>query len=564
MSRYILYIFVGVILCVYAQESFSYSNKALCYDLYWRVEDSKISPKNTLWITIENDDFIPVQDGVILDTYLLGSREWYISYTITGIDGDPSVLKDGNPNTSLELNPKVHKEVLINFTKEIQSSTLKFIFSDSSSFYDKEFFYSNDDKNYTSFDIFDINTYHFTSIKIVYKEKEGKKVTDNEIISISEIMFHDMKNFFIIQPQNSSPIEILSWNICNNKEVFPINSNIEFYSDSLIVDINLIKKEDFESMYQKTHIIKKAGPPLYIKSSDITTNDSEYTLKWTSPGAITSTIQWEVPLTTVTPKNKIFELKVPLSLDSKNIFTISSYDKYGNSESKNITIQHISLPNNSINSEISISKEIPDTTPTFIPTWTQALHIDVALPSDTPPGGNNMMEDFTKKYIQELLSLKAINTDIDTFMPQKDITRAEFLKILFNVFKIDYSEEGENISMFTDLEKNDWKTKVASAAIRTWISNGYPDNTFRPDNPISRIEAIKFIVKLIWMEVYENNSSFIDVPEKWMTKYLSIAKNKGIINGEKSELWTLFKPLHNITRGESAKIIINGKKINIE
>ena len=72
-----------------------------------------------------------------------------------------------------------------------------------------------------------------------------------------------------------------------------------------------------------------------------------------------------------------------------------------------------------------------------------------------------------------------------SFKPNKPITRAEFAAI---ASRFDALAQGNAIS-FSDLAPSHWGyNAIRSAATKGWIS-GYPDNTFRPEQAITRAEV---------------------------------------------------------------------------
>ncbi len=173
------------------------------------------------------------------------------------------------------------------------------------------------------------------------------------------------------------------------------------------------------------------------------------------------------------------------------------------------------------------------------------------------PATEQELSTLSQDYIGQLIALWAVNVTRDEFMPEKDITRVEFLKILFKVEGIDYQTAKAPKNKFIDLEDGKWTTKVAYKAVELGVSNGYDDGTFRPDATISRIEAIKFILKLKHVALTETTKTlFIDVTDNWMKKYVNTAKELGIISGQETNAGPIFRPFDLITRGESAKVII--------
>lgn len=72
-----------------------------------------------------------------------------------------------------------------------------------------------------------------------------------------------------------------------------------------------------------------------------------------------------------------------------------------------------------------------------------------------------------------------------TFRPRKSISRAEFVTILTGIY-------GENTSKgmpFSDVGRGWCYDAVATAYANGWVS-GYTDGTFRPDQTITRAEAV--------------------------------------------------------------------------
>ncbi len=86
-----------------------------------------------------------------------------------------------------------------------------------------------------------------------------------------------------------------------------------------------------------------------------------------------------------------------------------------------------------------------------------------------------------------------------TFGQGKTITRAEVLKILFILSTGEGNEElySGNNPMFPDVTGDKWYAPYVNWAVQLGIVGGYPDGTFKGDNPITFAEASKiFIVAL--------------------------------------------------------------------
>jgi len=172
-------------------------------------------------------------------------------------------------------------------------------------------------------------------------------------------------------------------------------------------------------------------------------------------------------------------------------------------------------------------------------------------------------ETFATKYITTLQELWIVNGrdgNGQLFMPESNTTRTEFLKMTLRIFCKDYSNVDTSGLPFGDVNKLDWKAKVIAKALSENLITA-KNSDFRPNDAISRIEAIKILTLAAGLEVTPTDSTvFTDVTVDWMKKYVETAKNAGIANGQNVNGKLIFEPLRNITRAEASKVIINGVK----
>ena len=79
------------------------------------------------------------------------------------------------------------------------------------------------------------------------------------------------------------------------------------------------------------------------------------------------------------------------------------------------------------------------------------------------------------------------------FDPERSITRAEFTVIAMKFA----NTSGGGVNIFSDVNEDDWfYSAVVDSTQYGWI-NGYPDGTFRPDNPITREQFFKITVNFL-------------------------------------------------------------------
>lgn len=164
---------------------------------------------------------------------------------------------------------------------------------------------------------------------------------------------------------------------------------------------------------------------------------------------------------------------------------------------------------------------------------------------------------WSAEYIKELSSLGVISGYEDgTFRPENNITREEFVKLVFEAFKIPLND---SVNVFADVSNDAWYQKYVSSAYRLGIVNGITENAFGVGKNISRQDMAVIIIRAL---EYKNQSlkqgdvsaDFVD--SKGISSYAFSAvetlANAGIISGnEVGE----FMPSGNATREQVAKII---------
>lgn len=177
--------------------------------------------------------------------------------------------------------------------------------------------------------------------------------------------------------------------------------------------------------------------------------------------------------------------------------------------------------------------------------------------TDNKPVVNNSFNDIKSHWaleeINEFVNKGYISGYSDnTFRPNEKITRAEFITIVNKVFG--FTEKGtEN---FEDVSDIDWFYKDILVAMKVGYINGYKDNTFRPNEYITREEAAK-IINNIHQEEHSNFdkvSGFIDKEEisTWAIESIESMLENGYMKGYKDNT---IKPKNKITRAEAVCLL---------
>ncbi len=134
----------------------------------------------------------------------------------------------------------------------------------------------------------------------------------------------------------------------------------------------------------------------------------------------------------------------------------------------------------------------------------------------------------------------------------RNLTRAEFLKLVLNAAKVDVTKE--SAPTYSDVPADHTLAQYIAYATRMNIVSGQ-DNKFRPNDSISRGEAMKVLVNATKLDRATEIKSFTDVtPSYSLATYVQTAKDNCIVQGATA---TTFEPLRGITVAETAKVLYN-------
>lgn len=138
--------------------------------------------------------------------------------------------------------------------------------------------------------------------------------------------------------------------------------------------------------------------------------------------------------------------------------------------------------------------------------------------------------------------------------PEKNITRAEVSTIFFRML-LDESREDfwAQENWFSDVPADQWYNNAVSTLANAGLISGYPDGSFKPNANITRAEfatiAIRFFLEED-VEITENNLS--DVKGHWAEANINLAYALNLINGYPDGT---FRPDQKITRAEAMTIV---------
>lgn len=145
----------------------------------------------------------------------------------------------------------------------------------------------------------------------------------------------------------------------------------------------------------------------------------------------------------------------------------------------------------------------------------------------------------------------------DKFRPYDALTRAEMACLLYRM--LDDEQKRDSFvgydCKFTDVDipQNSWYGLALMNLDLLGIVKGYEDGTFRPNQPVSRAEFVVLLSRVHELEAWEK--SFPDVPKThWAYDAIAAAGAAGWINGYEDGT---FRPNESVKRIEAVKMINN-------
>ena len=118
------------------------------------------------------------------------------------------------------------------------------------------------------------------------------------------------------------------------------------------------------------------------------------------------------------------------------------------------------------------------------------------------------------------------------FLPSGPMTRAAAAQMLYNLLTDDSREMYYSTSnSFSDVSAGKWYNAAVSTLVNAEIINGYPDGSFKPDRNITRAEFIKLVVAMFGVDE-SATASYTDLKStNWAYPYIATATSNGWITG---------------------------------
>ncbi|MEC0227585.1 S-layer homology domain-containing protein [Paenibacillus alba] len=158
--------------------------------------------------------------------------------------------------------------------------------------------------------------------------------------------------------------------------------------------------------------------------------------------------------------------------------------------------------------------------------------------------------------IRELIKLGAINGYPDnSFKPDNKITRAEFVAVIVKALNL----KAQAALNFDDMSAHWAKNEIAIAAA-LGVVNGYTEQAFGPDDVLTREQMAAIVIRAAQIDPVSKN---IDVTDSsaisdWARTALATAMAKGLVDGYEDHT---VKPQANTSRAEAATVILRALKL---
>lgn len=177
---------------------------------------------------------------------------------------------------------------------------------------------------------------------------------------------------------------------------------------------------------------------------------------------------------------------------------------------------------------------------------------------------NDVVNHWAQPAIKDLMRQGVLVGYPDgTFKPDRFVSRAEFARMCVKAFGL----PANGSKTFKDLTTHWAKADVAALA-ETGAVDGYPDGTFRPDQPITRAEMVAALDRLLKVGAKEQvfgqdwSQSYPDVPKShWAFRLVELARRLDYLP---PSYGTSFLPGTVVTRAEAAWMIDRVEKLGRE
>ncbi|GIP30804.1 fibronectin type III domain-containing protein [Paenibacillus sp. J2TS4] len=187
--------------------------------------------------------------------------------------------------------------------------------------------------------------------------------------------------------------------------------------------------------------------------------------------------------------------------------------------------------------------------------YTLTIYRDVPKPTEPVIEFTDIAGHWAESYSKRATANGVVSGYPDgTFKPNNPVTRAEFTVMLAGTLKL----EGDgSVLTFTDHDQiGAWAKQAVARAVQAGIVDGYSDGSFRPNTHITRAEMATMIARVLKLELNANaTTGFADdeAIPQWAKGAVEAIRKLGIADGRGGNL---FAANETATRAEATVMLL--------
>ncbi len=182
--------------------------------------------------------------------------------------------------------------------------------------------------------------------------------------------------------------------------------------------------------------------------------------------------------------------------------------------------------------------------------------VGLAISASALPGVASYMDvdEYSEHYksISNFSSLGILKGfDDGSFRPEQNVTRAEALKILSLALDIKLADKNEITEPdFTDVKPEDWFYNYVQIGVNQDLIKGFEDQSFRPNKPILVAEIVKIALRAKGIQI-DNPSNSLQIDEQaWYKDYMNLAYNNNFLSVPQDDPSFSVKPISRALAAE--------------
>lgn len=216
-----------------------------------------------------------------------------------------------------------------------------------------------------------------------------------------------------------------------------------------------------------------------------------------------------------------------------------SLGTFSNNQTKELTVQ-LSVPVEAGNELSSLTAKID---------WVFKATVAPAQPSGDTEELGDIELDKTNHFGY------IVGRGNNCVQPNENITRAEVATIFFRMLTDESRTEfWSQSNSYSDVTSTAWYNNAISTLTKGEVLEGYGNGEFKPNGFITRAEFATMVTRFYQESGVYSADAFTDISGSWARNYINRAAELGLISGYGDGT---FRPNQNITRAEAMQLINN-------